>query len=251
MGIELRGYQRAAIDALYAYFDKNMGNPLVVLPTGTGKSIVIAEFMRGALEAYPDTRILCLTHVKELISQNFAALLRLWPSAPAGIYSAGLNSRDLRSPILFCGIQSIHKKAYAIQQCDLVLIDEAHLIPRASGTMYRRFLAQLREINPHLKVVGLTATPHRLDSGMLHKGRDRVFDDIAYDANIGDMIQQGYLCPVSAKWTETQQDTTGVAKRGGEFIAGDLERAVDQHQINAAIAQEIVAIRDLALGLQG
>lgn len=238
--IELRDYQRKAIDALYGYFAEKVGNPLVVLPTGTGKSVVIAEFVRGAMEAYPDTRILCLTHVKELIAQNFAALLRLWPQAPAGIYSAGLNSRDLRSPILFCGIQSVHSKAYAIQQCDLVLIDEAHLIPRASGTMYRKFLDQLREINPHLKVVGFTATPYRLDSGMLHKGRERVFDDIAYSANIGDMIKQGYLCPVSAKWTDACQDTSGVGKRGGEFIAGDLERAVDQHQLNAAIAQEIV-----------
>lgn len=238
--IDLRPYQRAAIDALYGYFAENVGNPLVVLPTGTGKSVVIAEFVRGAMEAYPDTRILCLTHVKELIAQNFAALLRLWPAAPAGIYSAGLNSRDLRSPILFCGIQSVHAKAYAIQQCDLVLIDEAHLIPRASGTMYRKFLAQLREINPHLKVVGFTATPYRLDSGMLHKGRDRVFDDIAYNADVGDMIEQGYLCPVSTKFTEARQEIAGVGKRGGEFIAGDLERAVDQHQLNAAIAQEIV-----------
>ena len=153
MGLELRDYQRKAIDALYSYFADKVGNPLVVLPTGTGKSVVIAEFVRGAMEAYPDTRILCLTHVKELIAQNFAALLRLWPAAPAGLYSAGLNSRDLRSPILFCGIQSVHSKAYAIQQCDLVLIDEAHLIPRASGTRYRKFLAQLREITNRKSVV--------------------------------------------------------------------------------------------------
>ena len=73
---ELRPYQREAIDALYDYFGVSGGNPLVVMPTGTGKSVVIASFVREALAMYPDTRILMLTHVKELIAQNFAALIR-------------------------------------------------------------------------------------------------------------------------------------------------------------------------------
>jgi DNA repair protein RadD len=240
MGFDLRPYQQASIESLYAHFEKSEGNPLIVLPTGTGKSVVIADFVRGAFADYPDTRILMVTHVKELISQNFATLLKLWPEAPAGIYSAGLNSRDLQSPILFCGIQSIHKRAYDVQRCDLVLIDEAHLIPRSSGTMYRRFIDQLREINPPLKVVGFTATPYRLDSGMLHRGKAAVFDTIAYEANIGDMIEQGYLCLVSTKSTKAKQDVSGVGKRGGEFIAGELESAVDDAELNRQIAAEIV-----------
>jgi len=93
--LSLRPYQRSAIEALYGYFSASAGNPLVVLPTGTGKSLCIAGFTQEAIAAYGDTRVLILTHVKELIQQNFMALLRAWPDAPAGIYSTGLSRRDI------------------------------------------------------------------------------------------------------------------------------------------------------------
>ena len=239
--IDLRPYQRTAIDALYDYFGARTGNPLISMPTGTGKSIVIAAFIKEAVAAYPDTRILMLTHVKELIAQNFAALMRLWPEAPAGIYSAGLSRRDIGAQILFAGIQSIYKHADKVQRCDLVLIDEAHLISRNDNGMYRKFLTDLNEINAgYMKVVGFTATPYRLDSGLLHEGKDRLFTDIAYEVPILDMIEQGYLCPVVPKATDTQLDVRGVGKRGGEFIAAELEAAVDTDDITQAAAQEIV-----------
>ena len=151
--IQLRPYQSAAIEAIYGYFGQQSGNPLIVLPVGTGKSLVLASFSARALADWADTRILVVTHVRELITQNYGEMIRLWPEAPAGIYSAGLNKRDLHAQILFAGIQSIHKRAYDIQRCDLALIDEAHLIPRTSSTMYRRFLGDLATINPHLKML--------------------------------------------------------------------------------------------------
>jgi DNA repair protein RadD len=241
MTLSLRPYQTAAIEALYAYFAGNTGNPLVVMPTGTGKSVVIAGFVREAIAAYADTRVLVLTHVKELIQQNFMALLRAWPEAPAGIYSAGLSRRDIRAQVLFAGIQSIHRHAYQVQRCDLVLIDEAHLLGRGDSGMYRSFLAQLNEINAGLlKVVGFTATPYRLDSGLLHEGKDRLFTDIAYEVPVLEMVQQGYLSPVVPKQTETQLDVGGVGSRGGEFIAKDLEAAVDRDEVTRAAVGEIV-----------
>lgn len=241
MTLSLRPYQRTAIDALYDYFAVNAGNPLVVIPTAGGKSVVIAGFIREALTAYADTRILVLTHVKELIQQNFMALLRAWPEAPAGIYSAGLARRDIGAQILFAGIQSIHRHAARVQRCDLVLIDEAHLLGRSDSGMYRAFLHELNAINAGLlKVVGFTATPYRLDSGMLHEGKDRLFTDIAYQVPVLDMIQQGYLCPVAPKQTETQLDVGGVGTRGGEFIAKDLEAAVDRDDVTRAAVAEIV-----------
>ncbi len=241
MTLSLRPYQRAAIEALYDYFAASVGNPLIVMPTGTGKSVVIAGFTREAIAAYGDTRVLILTHVKELIQQNFMALLRAWPEAPAGIYSAGLSRRDIHAQILFAGIQSIHRHARQVQRCDLVLIDEAHLLGRGDSGMYRSFLAQLNEINAGLlKVVGFTATPYRLDSGMLHEGKDRLFTDIAFQVPVLDMIQQGYLCPVVPKQTTTQLDVGGVGTRGGEFIAKDLEAAVDRDEVTRAAVAEIV-----------
>lgn len=240
--IQLRPYQAESIDKLYEYFSAYTGNPLVVLPTGTGKSVVIATFVREALAAYPDTRILILTHVRELIAQNFQALLRAWPEAPAGIYSAGLSRKDIRAQILFAGIQSIHRHAERVQRCDLIIIDEAHLIANADSGMYRKFIREVGLFNDGLtKVVGFTATPYRLDSGLLCAGEDRLFTDIAFEFSILDAIKQGYLSPVTAKRTATQFDLTGVATRAGDYVQSQLEAALDRADKTRAAVAEIVA----------
>lgn len=241
MSITLRPYQNAAIHGIYNYFQHASGNPLVVIPTAGGKSLVMSRFVEGVLKAYPDQRILIVTHVRELIEQNFEELKGLWPEAPAGIYSAGLKQRDIDARILFAGIQSIHRRVYEVQQCDLVLIDEAHLIPRASNTMYRRFLNALQHLNPQMKVIGLTATPYRLDSGRLHEGEDAIFTDIAYEVSVRELIDAGYLAPLISKRTATHIDVSGVGTRAGEFIARDLEAAVDQDAITQGAVDEIVA----------
>ena len=89
--LTLRPYQQAAIDAIYGYFAENTGHPVIVIPTAGGKSLVMASFVEGVLKAWPDQRILIVTHVRELIAQNHAELIGLWRDAPAGIYSAGRN----------------------------------------------------------------------------------------------------------------------------------------------------------------
>ena len=240
MSLTLRPYQASAIHGIYSYFEGATGNPLVIIPTAGGKSLVMASFIEGVLKAYPDQRILIVTHVRELIEQNYLELVKLWPEAPAGIYSAGLKQRDIQARILFAGIQSIHKRVYDVQQCDLILIDEAHLIPRKSNTMYRRFLEGLKRLNPLLKVIGLTATPYRLDSGLLHEGKDAIFTDIAFEVSVRQLIDDGYLSPLISKRMATQLDLTGVGTRGGEFIAKDLEQAVDQDGITESAVEEII-----------
>lgn len=238
--MQLRPYQEEAVQSLYDYFSRNDGNPLIVLPTGTGKSLTLSAFLKRAIEEWPETRVLVLTHVKELIQQDYAALMNIWPEAPAGIYSAGLNQRDIDAKILFAGIQSIHKHAYKVQRCDFVIIDEAHLLSDNNNSMYRNFLNELREINPRLKVIGFTATPFRLDSGLLYDSENSLFNDISYEASILDMINQGYLAPVVPKRTKTQLDVSNVGTRGGEFIPGQLEKAVDLDPINQAAVEEII-----------
>jgi len=241
MTLTLRPYQQAAIDGIYQYFEGEAGNPLVIIPTAGGKSLVMARFIEGVLKAFPDQRILVVTHVRELIEQNHGELIRLWPEAPAGIYSAGLKQRNLTARILFAGIQSIHQRVYDVQQCDLVLIDEAHLIPRSSNTMYRRFLDGLTRLNPLLKVIGFTATPFRLDSGLLHEGDGAIFTDIAYEVSVRELIDQGYLSSLVSKRMATQLDVGGVGTRGGEFIARELTAAVDRDAITQAAVGEIVS----------
>ena len=171
--LTLRPYQQAAITSIYGYFQNHKGNPLVVIPTAGGKSLVMAAFIEGVLKAWPDQRILIVTHVRELIAQNHVEMIGLWPEAPAGIYSAGLGKREARAQILFAGIQSIHRRAHEVGHTDLVLIDEAHLIPGDTSTMYRRFLDGLARINPALKVIGLTATPFRSTAACCMRVRTR------------------------------------------------------------------------------
>lgn len=238
--LTLRPYQQAAITAIYGYFQTHTGNPLVVIPTAGGKSLVMASFIEGVLKAWPDQRILIVTHVRELIAQNHAEMIGLWPDAPSGIYSAGLGKREAQARILFAGIQSIHRRAAEIGHTDLVLIDEAHLIPGKSSTMYRRFLDALKAINPALKVIGLTATPFRLDCGMLHEGQNALFTDIAYEAPVRELIDAGYLSPLVSKQPATRLDVSGVGTRAGDFIARDLAAAVDQDAITRAAVAEII-----------
>lgn len=238
--LALRPYQAEAIDAVWNALGEG-GNPLAVLPTGTGKALCIAELVRRAIAAYPQTRILVVTHSRELVAQNYAEMMGLWPECPAGIYAAGLNRREIKAQVIFGSIQSLHRKAFDLQLVDLVLVDEAQSIPRNAETTWRKFLGDLLTINPYLKVVGWTATHFRLDSGMLHRGEGALFSSIAFEFNIRDAIEQGYLCRPITTSAAAQIDTAGVGTRGGEFIPGQLEAAAMDPQIVAAIAAEIVS----------
>jgi len=239
--IALRPYQQESIDYTFKFFKEQEGNPLIVLPTGSGKSFVLAEFCRRILTEWPDTKILVVTHVRELIKQNYEELKRLWPEAPAGINSAGLNKREFDKPIVFCGIQSVYKKATKFEKADLVLIDEAHLLSRKANTMYQKFIRTLKVMNPDLPVIGLTATPYRMDSGLLYGGKDAIFDAVSYEAPLSEMVINGYLTKLVSKQPRTKLDVSGVSIRGGEFVPGELEKAVDKDDVNRSAVAEIVA----------
>lgn len=239
-----RPYQEHAVCSIFDYFATKFGNPLVALPTGTGKAFVQAEFIRRALYLYPQTRILSLTHVKELVAQNHAELLRIWPQAPAGVYSAGLDRRDTHFPLTFGGIQSLHKRVDWFGHIDLVSVDEAHLISEKSATMYLRTLEALRQRNPFLKVIGLTATPYRTGTGLLTEGG--IFTDICCDYTqldaFNSLVDAGYISPLIPKRTQTELDVSDVAVHGGEFVGSQLQAAVDKQGITRAALEEARAL---------
>jgi DNA repair protein RadD len=241
--ISLRYYQEDAVSAMFQYFEGNGGNPLWVLPTAAGKSVVISEFVRRAIEMYPGTRVLVLSHVAELLVQNHAKLMSLWPDAPSGLYSAGLKRRDINAQVLFAGIQSIHKHAYKLQSPppDIIIIDEAHLVSPNDSTTYRKFITDLKQINPWLKIIGATATHYRLDSGWLHQGDRAMFTDIAYEISVSELIEKGYLSPLISKGTATRFDLRGVGTRGGDYVEGQLSAAVDKEEVTQAAVAEIVS----------
>ena len=238
--LRLREYQRAALDALDRHWDQGGGPGLVVLPTGAGKALVIAALIREWLERVPGARICVLTHVRELVVQNHGELLAYWPEAPAGIFSAGVGRREADAQVVFCSIQSVRDRADLFGAIDFIVIDEAHLVPRASETGYGRFLAAARAGNPDLKVAGFTATPYRLDSGRLDEGDGRVFERIVHESLVGDLIHQGYLAPLVCKATALSLDVSGVPKRGGDYIPSALEAAVNREWITRAAVEEMV-----------
>lgn len=224
------------------------------MPTGTGKSVVIAMFLQSVFAQWPSQRVMVLTHVKELIEQNLDKLITVWPFAPAGVYSAGLGRRDTFAPITFGGIASVRKQAAQFGHVDLVLIDEAHLVSPNDATMYQRFLGELREVNPKLKVIGFTATPWRLGHGKLtdaaidKEGNEipSLFTDACFDITgveaFNKLIADGYLAPLIPKRTQAYLDVDGVHMRGGEFIQAELQRAVDKADITMRAIREAMEL---------
>lgn len=244
--ITCRPYQDEALAGIWKYFiDGGIGNPLVVMPTGTGKSVVIGKFIQSVFDIYPTQRLMMLTHVKELIEQNFLKLIDLWPTAPAGIFSSGLNKRDSYSSITFAGIGSVVKRAELFGHIDLIIIDEAHLVSPNTSTMYQKFIEELLSYNKLLKVIGFTATPFRLGQGKLI-GENSLFTDICVNQAgmkaFNNFITKGYLVGLIPKKTELTLDVTGVHKRGGEFILKDLQIAVNRNEITEKACKEALGL---------
>lgn len=162
----LRDYQQAAVNAVYDYLRTKEGNPCIAAPTGSGKSSMIAQICGDAVSKW-NGRVLILAHVKELLEQTASAVRRLCPNLPIGIYSAGLRSRRTQEQVIIAGIQSVYKKACELDRFDLILADECHLLPPDGEGMYQTFLKDAKVVNPHVRLIGFTATPYRLKSGML------------------------------------------------------------------------------------
>lgn len=233
-----REYQQRAIDQLYAWMRENAGkNPCLEMPTGSGKSHIVALLCRDAVTNWPETKILMLTHVKELIEQNAEKMKQYWPNAPLGIYSASVGKRRIGEPITFGGIQSLRKKAKQIGHIDLIIIDECHLVSHKNEGGYRKLINDLIEINPSLVVIGLTATPYRLGHGYITDD-PAIFDDIIKPVTIEELVEAGYLAELISKKTTFSINVDSVKKRGGEFIESDLQNSVDTEINNATIIEE-------------
>jgi len=231
----LRDYQQRAIDQLYAWFSEHSdGHPCLELPTGSGKSHIVAALCKDALESWPGTRVLMLTHVKELIRQNANKMLEHWPDAPLGIYSAGLNRREIGQPITFAGIQSVRNKANDIGHIDLVIVDECHLINHRQEGGYRKLIDDLTAINPALRVVGLTATPYRLGHGLI-TDEPALFSALIQPASMEELIHKKYLAPLRSKQPDIRMSVEGVRKRGGDYREDDLLKALEDFDTMGAV----------------
>lgn len=251
MIIESRWYQDAADAALWQYFRDKPAvvdgrivsrNPLVAMPTGTGKSVSIARFIQGVFHAFPGQRVLMMTHVKELIQQNAKKLLELWPEAPLGIFSTGLKKKQIAA-ITYAGVATIVNHLDKLGHVDIVIIDEAHLLSPKDDGRYKDVIARLKAVNPYLVVIGYTATPYRLGIGSLTN--NGIFTDTAYDLttleNFNRLVNDGYLAPlITRKRGSIAVDTSNVGLSNGEFRASELQAAADDNKLTNDIVLDIL-----------
>lgn len=238
----IRYYQRDAVDSIFDYWKEADGNPLVDMATGVGKSITLGTLFEELIRDYPDLRLLNVVHVIELVLGNYAEFLGLCPFAPAGVAAAGANRRDYKAQVLFGQIQSIYNKAAEIGHVDVLAIDEVHLVPNKENAIYRVFIDALRATNPDLKIVGLSATVYRLDSGRLDEGDDKLFDRVVYTYSIRQGVDDGYLTPLSSKPLSTNYDVAGVSKSMGDYKFSDYREAVDTDDLNKRVVQEVLDV---------
>ena len=180
----LRPTQLAAIAPIHAGT-----HCLLLAPTAGGKTPLMASVCKDAVGQW-NGRVLILAHVKELLEQSADKLRTVCPEIEFGVYSAGLKRRDTRNPVIVAGIQSVYRRACELDAFDLVMVDEAHLIPTDGEGMYRQFLADARVINPAIRIVGFTATPFRLKTGPICTA-DGFLNHVCFEVGVRELIRDG------------------------------------------------------------
>jgi len=216
--ITLRDYQQDAVESAYAYW-QNGTSCIIEAPCGAGKSLIIGKICHDSITH--NVRVLVVTHRKKLLEQNEAELKNLLPTANTGFYSAGLNQKTQDAQIIFAGIQSIANAT--IQHYEIIIIDECHLVAPDTAGQYHKLISNLKEVNPELKILGLTATPYRLDSGYLTQWETPIFESVVYKIDVKLLIKRGYLCPVVSNGGGVKVDVSKVKHKGGEFLDSALE----------------------------
>ena len=241
-GITPRPYQVEALEALDDHMRNKETNPCVAIPTGGGKSILIAWAIQQWKRDYPPFRVVVLAHRKELVEQNAEELAGLWPGGDIGIYSAALKRRDLDNDVLFASIDSVCDKWGEFAPFDVIIVDESHRIPTKGEGKYRSFIQGCKTQNENLKVIGFTATPYRMGCGQIcHK--DHILNEICYEANVADLITDGYLCNLRSKIGDVQPDLENVKRNsGGDYVVNSLAAAVDTNEVVQKAIRSAMAV---------
>ncbi len=245
----LRTYQQEAVDRTLNYFRKRRDPAVIVLPTGAGKSLVIAELAKIAIG-----RVLVLAHVKELVEQNHLKYESY--GLHAGIYSAGLNQKDSEQKVIFGSIQSVAKAKDAFfKDFTLVVIDECHRVGLEPDSQYAKVITQLKLNNPRICILGLTATPYRLGLGWIYnyalrgelKTQElRFFKHCIYDLPLEYMISNQYLTPpVQVDIPVTSYDFSELIEGGNAYTMAQLEEALhQQRRLTPLIIKNIIDITE-------
>ena len=242
--IKLRPHQQIAANVSIKWIAENPSkNGIVAMPTASGKSYTLGETIKQLLFAKPRTKILVLTHSMELVSNDEQALLRLWKTAPVGVYCSSLRRKEV-GQITIASIGSVAKKHELFGIVDFVMVDETHAISHDEDTQYRRLLTNLKEINPNLQIIGYSASPYRMGGGCLTD--DHIFDEFIIDqtdfASFNWFFSEGYLSKLTSKQMKTQLDVSKVKMTKGDYNQKELQAAVDKEEITRAALTEAVTM---------
>jgi DNA repair protein RadD len=240
---KLRDYQERVLQELFSWFKNNpTGNPIVSACVGAGKSILIAEFCKRVIEAYPDQRILMAVASRELVAQNYEKLRSIYPEGNMGLYSAGLGKKNPHAKIVFATIGSVYDKAMQTGAFNICLVDEAHNVSRKETGMYRQMIADYTRLNPKFRVIGFTGTPYRGDGILLTEGDQALFTDIASKITMRKLLDEGYLSPLVTHKVETRIATNdvGVSRMTGDYNISELSDAVDRIEVTRSAVKEII-----------
>ncbi len=254
---QLRPYQKTAVDETIRHFQKSKEPAVVVLPTGAGKSLVIAELAKIA-----KGRVLVLAHVKELVEQNSEKFKSF--GLEAGIYSAGLAKKEFDHKIIFGSIQSVANSGEDFYQesFSLLIIDECHRVSLESETQYLQVITKLKSVNENLCILGLTATPYRLGMGWIYeyhlekkiirsKEGSRFFKFCLFELSLSYMIKNHFLTPpIMIDSPVASYDFSKLELKNNRYSNQEIESILkDQSRITPTIIKNIVDISEDRLGV--
>lgn len=243
---QLRPYQQEAVQRVLEWFRATSDPAVLCLPTGAGKSLVIAE-----LASLARGRVLVLAHVSELVEQNQAKYASY--GLNADIFSAGLGSKQASSQVVFGSVQSVVRNLEHFNDAafTLLIIDECHRVSLGETTSYQQIIQHLKTLNPHLKILGLTATPFRMGQGFIyyrHQQQQAVrgdensfFKACIYELPLRWMVKNNFLVkPERLDMAVLAYDFSSlVPANTGYFPEAELEAVVKDNRVTPSIVADI------------
>lgn len=234
---QLRDYQAGSIEAIADSWRSGVKRSLVCLPTGSGKSPVIASLAMRLRKWFPNGNVLITVHTQELVEQ-LAKTYEAWSGERPGIYAAGLGTKEF-GRVTVASVASVYR-APELPPFSAVLCDECDRVPVDGEGQYRTLFARVELKNPGVRYGGFTATPYRLGVGLVY-GPGMPWEAMVYDADIRRLIDKGWLCPLVSK-DGGAPSLVGVKHSGGEFSQASLETAMCDEALVRRAVDEILSV---------